>query len=99
MSYSVLLFKDFNTGLPEKFISQLSKECPEAIIHTVRGVTDFNRWDLSLRYHPRVVDVFNKVNKENGNILSMFLYTKKVDDVLSGLIAVDYSGKEFWDEK
>jgi hypothetical protein len=100
MTNRVILFKDFNTSLPKEFLDALKICCSDAIIYTVRGENDFNRWQLAYRFEPAIIECVALTNKKHNNILEPLLEVVTVSgDTFSGFIEVDDNGREYWKSK
>lgn len=97
MTNRLLLFKDFNAVLPKEFLAVLEVSCSDAIIFTVRGELDFNRWQLSYRTDPAVLDCVALINKRHSNMLDNIIEVITISgDPFSGFIEFDDNGREHW---
>jgi hypothetical protein len=100
MRNQILLFKDFNVALPKEFLEHLEICCSDAIIYTVRGENDFNRWQLDYRVEPAVLDCVTLTNKKHNNILEPLLEVVTIPgDHFTGFIEFDDNGREHWKSK
>jgi hypothetical protein len=97
MTNRILLFKNFNAELPKEFINRLKVACQDAVIYTVQGKYDFNRWELNYRINPAVLECVALTNKKHDNILDSILEIVTISsDPFSGFIEFDDNGKEHW---
>lgn len=90
----VLLLKDFNCSLPTGILAKLQEVGHNCLIETVKGVTDFNRWELSVRQDSSVISFFEKELSSSNELRD------KVSVVaiksLNGYIETDSFWKETW---
>lgn len=94
----ILLFINFNTPLPNEFISFITEKFPALCSTTVQDKQDFNRWDIEIRTNRQTFSAIKQYEKTYGSMDEYFKYTQSTNKT-KGFILVDTeTHEEFWDE-
>jgi len=94
MKNSVVLFKNSNTELPNKFLNSLIETCSDLVELTVKNKIDFKRWNQEYRTDYRFIKSINDYDKTHPGFKKQYFNIIKVSNYHSFVIYFDETTKE-----